>query len=67
MKIKFLIVVSILSLQLALSQEKTVETKKVNPEKSAIEQQKAEEKRIQAEEKRIKQLKKSESKLKNLD
>ena len=51
MKIKFLILVGLFSLQATLAQETVIDSVKVKQEKLILEQQKAEKERIKAEEK----------------
>ena len=51
MRIKFLILVGLFSLQSALAQETVIDSVKVKQEKLVLEQQKAEKERIKAEEK----------------
>ena len=60
MRIKFLILVGLFSLQSALAQETVIDSVKVKQEKLVLEQQKAEKERIKAEEKIIKEQQKAE-------
>jgi len=60
MKIKFLILVGLFSLQATLAQETVIDSVKVKQEKMLLEQQKAEKERIKAEEKIIKEQQKAE-------
>ena len=61
MKIKFLILVGLFSLQATLAQETVIDSVKVKQEKLILEQQKAEKERIKAEEKIIKEQQKAEA------
>ena len=58
MKIKFLILVGLFSLQAAIAQEPVVDSVKVQQEKLVFEQQKAEKERMKAEQKQIKEAQK---------
>ena len=60
MRIKFLILVGLFSLQSALAQETIIDSVKVKQEKLVQEQQKAEKERIKAEQKQIKESQKAE-------